>query len=68
MEVSKQILNRPDRDIAINYLQQHKKAEPVVCSTFGCGKRLSISEQLFGNKCIQCSKQVKKTEIVIKNV
>jgi hypothetical protein len=25
--------------------------EPSVCKHFGCGKRLSPQEQLFGNRC-----------------
>jgi hypothetical protein len=25
--------------------------EPEVCNVFGCGKRLSLREQLFGKKC-----------------
>lgn len=33
---------------AINYTPR----EPDVCSVFGCGKRLSKTEYLFGNKCI----------------
>ena len=30
----------------------HEEHESVCCSFFGCGKSLSIREQLFGNKCI----------------
>lgn len=30
--------------------------EPVICSWFGCGKKLSIREQLFGKYCIDHSK------------
>lgn len=50
------------KEQAINYLQQHKKAEPVICSIFGCGKKLTIQEQLFGGKCIQCSKDKPKSK------
>lgn len=28
--------------------------EPIVCSSFGCSRTLSITEQLFGSKCIHC--------------
>ncbi len=27
----------------------------VICKTFGCGKPLSLREQLMGNKCISCA-------------
>jgi hypothetical protein len=29
--------------------------EPEVCNVFGCGKRLSLREQLFGKKCLEHS-------------
>jgi hypothetical protein len=28
-----------------------KTVEPEVCNVFGCGKRLSLREQLFGKRC-----------------
>lgn len=28
--------------------------QPIVCSSFGCSRTLSITEQLFGSKCIHC--------------
>ena len=27
----------------------------VLCETFGCGRKLTYREQLFGKKCINCS-------------
>lgn len=30
--------------------------EPHVCSVFGCGRKLTAQEQLFGSKCINHSK------------
>lgn len=51
------------KQAAINYLQQNKKQDPVICSVFGCGKQLSEWEQLYGDKCIQCSRQ-KKLDIM----
>lgn len=47
------------RELAINYLQQKKASETAICSSFGCGKKLTIQEQLYGKKCIQCSKEKK---------
>ncbi len=35
--------------IVINLLTPH---EPETCKSFGCGKTLSLREQLFGGKCI----------------
>ena len=33
--------------------------EPVYCSHFGCGRKLTLQEQLFGDKCIECKPKVK---------
>ena len=33
--------------------------EQIYCSHFGCGKILTLQEQLFGNKCIECKSKVK---------
>ena len=30
--------------------------ETICCSMFGCGRNLSVREQLFGNICISCQK------------
>jgi hypothetical protein len=35
--------------IVINFLAPH---ELQVCKHFGCGKTLSLREQLLGNKCL----------------
>lgn len=48
------------KEQAINYLQENKKPEPVICSVFGCGKHLTDWEQLYGDKCIQCSRKQKQ--------
>lgn len=32
---------------------------PIVCAKFGCSKRLSLQEVLFGNTCISCQQIVK---------
>lgn len=29
--------------------------EPEICSHFGCGRKLSLREKLFGNKCVNHS-------------
>src|SRR5690242_7331119 len=36
--------------------------EPKVCSHFGCGKKLSLREELFGSKCIDHSINENKTQ------
>ena len=28
-----------------------------MCSTFGCGRKLSLTESLAGDKCINCQEQ-----------
>jgi len=30
-----------------------RQQEYAVCSFFGCGKRLTLQEQLFGNTCVE---------------
>jgi len=41
-------------------LWQTEPEEPVVCSTFACGRTLTAQEQLYGGKCINHSKQINK--------
>jgi hypothetical protein len=31
---------------------KYPPTEPVICSHFGCGKTLTMQENLFGKKCI----------------
>ena len=38
--------------------------EPRYCSTFGCGKELSLDESRFGGKCVHCQNK-KKLDITI---
>ena len=40
--------------------------EPQRCSQFGCGKKLSLEEQRFGNKCInhQTKKKIDPTQYI----
>jgi hypothetical protein len=33
------------------------EVEPPYCSFFGCGKKLSLQEMLFGNRCLRHQKQ-----------
>lgn len=40
-------------EIDIYFFYCEEISEPEVCSDFGCGKRLSLQERLFGNKCIR---------------
>lgn len=35
-------------------------SQPHVCKEFGCGKQLTITEKLFGNKCIRHNNQITK--------
>lgn len=56
--------NDIDKEWAINYLQANKKPDPVICSVFGCGKKLSDWEQLYGDRCMQCSRQKKQQDIM----
>lgn len=41
-----------DRNEAMIYLIQHTIPADGVCKHFGCGKKLSLREGLFGYKCI----------------
>lgn len=36
------------------------RANPLYCSVFGCGKRLTLRESLFSNKCINHNKANEK--------
>jgi len=47
-------------------LNQFTGSDDRLCSTFGCGKQLSLTESLAGSKCVHCS--VKKTTIADKNL
>lgn len=38
-----------------------REEEYKICAVFGCGKKLSLQEQLFGDKCIQHSSKEIKT-------
>lgn len=51
------------KEQVINYLQEYKKPEPVICSVFGCGKPLAEWEQLYGDKCMRCS--IKKKQDIM---
>lgn len=46
-----------DQKILQDDLSSEKRAEtePAICKQFGCGKRLTMRERLFGDKCIQHS-------------
>lgn len=33
--------------------EKYMEIEPTYCSTFSCGKKLTRTEKLFGNKCIE---------------
>jgi hypothetical protein len=48
-----------DRYLLTEIIGEHNP-EPIVCSVFGCGRRLTIQEQLFGGKCIDHSKPEEK--------
>lgn len=55
---------RQDQQEMQEYRRLHTKAEPVICAHFGCGKQLSLEEQLCGTKCISHSKE-QKTDIML---
>lgn len=43
-------------------------SEPTICKTFGCGRTLTMREQLFGSKCIKCTGNQVEPEIDLKKV
>ena len=61
-----QIENRNRQDMAEiqEYRRNHTKSTPVICRHFGCGKKLSLSEQLCGNECTQHIGKKKETVLV----
>lgn len=40
-------------DANIGFILNHTDHEPIACTHFGCGKHLSLVEQLAGNKCLK---------------
>ncbi len=36
------------------WMERIENPEPRICSTFGCRKVLTITEQLAGTKCLAC--------------
>lgn len=46
--------------MAYQYCEPDK--EDVVCKYFGCGKKLSMTEQLFGSRCQDHSKSIPQAD------
>ncbi len=44
-----------EQQFLTNLYRLYTDKEPVICSVFGCGKKLSNQEELFGNKCVKHS-------------
>lgn len=42
-----------DRNEAMIYLIKHTIPADEICKHFGCGRKLSLREGLFGDKCIR---------------
>lgn len=42
-------------EVDIYHFKFDENPEPEICSHFGCGRKLSLREKLFGNKCINHS-------------
>ena len=45
---------RHDEQMKIGEANQFKGLEPRNCSSFGCGRLLTITESLPGTKCLYC--------------
>lgn len=52
------------------YLTKKMDELPVdrYCTVFGCGRELTIREKLFGNKCINHSKNVDISTCELQNI
>ena len=51
-------MSQPNNTYRRRYGASKKELMIVICATFGCGKPLTLPEQLAGKKCTNCQ-QVK---------
>lgn len=65
--MNKKILDSRDQ-IGFKELWEHPFSREIMCKHFGCGKLLSLDEQLYSDYCFRHIKQNRKTAIELKSL